>query len=71
MNFRVFRLYWIRKLASAKNGEHPSFVRENEYYIFILYSMGNNHDKFFSKNKRKVLVLGITNAGKSSIIRRI
>ena len=29
--------------------------------------MGNNHDKFFSKNKRKVLLLGLQNAGKTSI----
>lgn len=28
--------------------------------------MGNNHDKFFSKNKRKLLVLGVQDSGKSS-----
>lgn len=29
--------------------------------------MGNNHDQFFGKNKRKVLFLGMTDAGKTSI----
>ena len=28
--------------------------------------MGNNHEKFFSKNKRKILVLGLSDAGKTS-----
>ena len=29
--------------------------------------MGNNHEKFFSKEKRKLLVLGLNGVGKSSI----
>lgn len=30
--------------------------------------MGNNHDKYFSKEKRKLLILGLEGAGKSSKI---
>lgn len=28
--------------------------------------MGNNHEKFFSKEKRKLLILGLNGVGKSS-----
>lgn len=28
--------------------------------------MGNNHEKYFSKEKRKLLILGLDGAGKSS-----
>lgn len=28
--------------------------------------MGNNHEKYFSKEKRKLLILGLEGAGKSS-----
>ena len=28
--------------------------------------MGNNHDKFFSKDKRKLLIVGLQGSGKSS-----
>lgn len=27
--------------------------------------MGNNHDRYFDKSKRKVLLLGVSNAGKT------
>lgn len=30
--------------------------------------MGNNHEKFFSKEKRKLLILGLNGVGKSSKI---
>jgi GTPase SAR1 family protein len=30
--------------------------------------MGNNHDKYFSKEKRKLLILGLNGVGKSSNI---
>lgn len=29
--------------------------------------MGNNHEKFFSKEKRKLLILGLNGVGKSCI----
>lgn len=30
--------------------------------------MGNNHEKYFSKEKRKLLILGLEGTGKSSIL---
>lgn len=27
--------------------------------------MGNNHDKYFGSDKRKILILGLENAGKT------
>ncbi len=30
--------------------------------------MGNNHDQYFGKDKRKVIVLGLEGAGKTSNI---
>lgn len=30
--------------------------------------MGNNHNKHFSKQERKVLVLGVENTGKTTLI---
>jgi GTPase SAR1 family protein len=33
--------------------------------------MGNNHDKFFSKDKRRFLVLGLENSGKTTIIYKL
>jgi hypothetical protein len=28
--------------------------------------MGNNHDQYFGKDKRKIIVLGLKDSGKSS-----
>ncbi|CAD8140135.1 unnamed protein product [Paramecium octaurelia] len=33
--------------------------------------MGNNHEKFFSKEKRKLLILGLTGVGKSTLIKTL
>ncbi|CAD8044162.1 unnamed protein product [Paramecium primaurelia] len=33
--------------------------------------MGNNHEKFFSKEKRKLLVLGLNGVGKSTLIKTL
>ncbi len=32
-------------------------------YLF----MGNNHDKYFGSDKRKIIILGLDNSGKTSI----
>jgi GTPase SAR1 family protein len=34
--------------------------------IIILGLMGNNHDKYFGSDKRKIIILGLENAGKTS-----
>lgn len=36
-----------------------------KFYNFYFYIMGNNHDKYFGKEKRKILVLGLPGSGKT------
>lgn len=33
--------------------------------------MGNNHDKYFGSDKRKIIILGLEDAGKTSTSRLI
>lgn len=33
--------------------------------------MGNNHDKYFGSDKRKIIILGLDNAGKTSNSNRL
>lgn len=33
--------------------------------------MGNNHDKYFGKDKRKIMVLGLPGCGKTSKILKL
>ncbi|KAM3134739.1 hypothetical protein pb186bvf_013214 [Paramecium bursaria] len=33
--------------------------------------MGNNHDKFFSKDKRKLLIIGLQGSGKSTLVKTL
>ena len=35
--------------------------------MYRLVAMGNNHDKYFGKDKRKILILGLEKSGKTGI----
>ena len=37
------------------------------YNVLIKGAMGNNHDKYFGKDRRKILILGFPGTGKTSI----